>query len=302
MALEGDTAVIGAPGDRNGGVTYLDAGKGAAYVFARSGGSWSQQQKLMAGADAAFNARVGHSVALSGDTALIGSPGNEAAFVFVRSGTTWTQQQTLTASNTVSFGCSVALSGETALVGAEGDSVNLNNNYLQGAAFVYVRTGTVWNLQEKLLAADGTENDRLGSAVALEGDTALVGARGDEGFKGAAYVFVRPGVAWAQQGPKLTAGVAGQPQDYFGAAVAISGDGALIGAHGDASHQGAAYLFVRTGGTWNFQRKFVSPNGQIIDSFGYSVALSGDMALVGAPTSRIDGKNVQGAAHLFQLD
>src|SRR5205085_941741 len=163
--------------------------------------------------DGAADDLFGDSVALSGDAALVGAvfdaiganSNQGSAYVFVRSGTTWTQQQKLTASDGATndqFGRSVALSGNTALVGADGGNAN------QGSAYVFVRSGTIWMQQQKLIASDGAVGDFFGVSVALSGETVFVAASSDDiganASQGSAYVFVRTGTAWTQQ-QKLTA-------------------------------------------------------------------------------------------------
>ncbi|HEX3482876.1 MAG TPA: hypothetical protein VHT91_48035 [Kofleriaceae bacterium] len=246
LALSGDTAVIGA-------VHHFVAGvrTGAAYVFVRSGATWSLQAELTV-ADGAADDQLGTSVALAGDTAVIGAvnagPAHAgAAYVFVRSGTTWTEQAQLTTADGAAldhFGASIAVSGDTAVVGASGnDAVGQD----AGAAYVFVRSGTTWAQQARLTATDAAGSDAFGAAIALGGDTALVGSRfnNERGASaGAAYVFARSGASWAQQA-KLTAADAAAV-DFFGASVALSGDSALIGAPGrddQGSSSGAAYLF-----------------------------------------------------------
>src|SRR5207244_2622086 len=133
------------------------------------------------------------SVAVSGDTALVGAYGDNhgSVYVFTRAGGVWTQQAKLTASDGAVgdvFGYNVALSGDTALVGAR------NANAQQGAAYVFTRSGGVWTQQQKLTAGDGVAQDHFGRGVALSGDTALVGASGDDvgaanTSEGSAYVF-----------------------------------------------------------------------------------------------------------------
>ena len=222
---------------------------------------WGGQKKLTA-SDGAATDSFGNSVALSGDTALVGALGGDvgafadqgSAYVFVRSGATWTQQQKLVASDGAysdQFGVSVALSGDTALVGAPSDQVGVNAD--QGSAYVFVRSGTIWAEQQKLTASDGAADDLFGIAVTLSGDTALVGAHSDDvganANQGSAYVFVRSGATWTQQ-QKLVASD-GAYVDQFGVSVALSGDTALVGAHSDDvganANQGSAYVF--TGGS-----------------------------------------------------
>ena len=158
-----------------------------------------------------------------------------SAYVFTRSGTAWTEQAHLFANDGSGtsrdyFGVSVAIKAETVIVGAYLDDFLSNIN--QGSAYVFVRSGTAWSLQQHLLAGDGAAVDEFGSAVALDGDTAVIGAWsktiGSNVQQGAAYVFLRTGTAWTQQA-KLSADD-GQAQVFFGGSVAISGDSVVAGA------------------------------------------------------------------------
>ncbi len=247
-ALSGDTALVGnyeeVPGD--------DTSAGEVFVFVRSGATWTKQATLGSGAVGDY---FGWSLAVSSDTALIGAPDTAkgTAYVFVRSGTTWTQQGgALTASDGASgdgFGESVSVSGDTALIGA------YYKNAGQGAAYVFVRSGTTWTQQGgDLVASDGV--GYFGISVSVSGDTALVGANGSGVIQGAAYVFVRSGTTWTQQGGDLVASD-GAAADDFGGSVAVSGNTALLGASAKTvsgnTQQGAAYAFVRSGTTWSQQ-------------------------------------------------
>ena len=156
----------------------------------------AQQAKLTA-SDGAASDSFGASIAISGDTVVVGSPFASiddrtklgAAYVFVRSGTTWTQQQRLTASDGApgdSFGASVAIGGGTLVVGAPG--ADISGKPSQGAAYVFARSGTTWTQQQKLTASDGAENDSFGASIAIIVNTVVVGAPGD----GSAYVFLTP--------------------------------------------------------------------------------------------------------------
>jgi uncharacterized protein (DUF2345 family) len=285
VAISGSTAVVGANGNA------LD--QGAAYVFVQTGTVWTQQQELVA-SDGALGDLFGNSVAISASTVVVGAPGKAvgqgAAYVFVRTGTTWAQQQELVASDgavTDLFGVSVAIDVDTAVVGAPGNTLD------QGAAYVFVRTGTTWAQQQELVAGDGAAFDELGSAVAVDVDTAVVGAPDKNLVQGAAYVFVRTGTTWAQQ-QELVAGD-GAANDGFGSAVAVNVDTAVAGAPGKALNQGGAYVFARTGTTWAQQQELVAGDGVASDALGSSVAVEGNTAVVGAP-----GKaTAQGAAYVF---
>lgn len=209
----------------------------------------------------------------------------------------------------VNFGYSVALSndGNTAIVGAAFDSTGVQYN---GAAYVFVRSGNTWGLQAKLLASDGAIYDQFGSSVALnsDGSTALIGAiyaRENGWTKGAAYVFTRSGAIWTQQAKLLPVDAA--IGNNFGWSVALSntGDTAIIGTqnHDDdgMTHNGAAYIFTRTGGIWGQQTKLLASDKADYDLFGYAVALSGDgtIALVGAQQHDDGGMIDNGAAYVF---
>ena len=243
-----------------------------------------------------------------------------AAYVFVRNGTTWTQQAYLKASNTDesdSFGYSVSVSGDTIVVGAEWEDSNAtgingdedNNSALDsGAAYVFVRHGTTWSQQAYLKASNTGAHHRFGCSVGVSGDTVVVGAWGEStgniNFQpGAAYVFTRLGSTWSQQA-FLKASNLGSPatatgsDDQFGWSVAVSGDTIVVGAvaedsgstgvnsegtNNDATDSGAAYVFVRSGVNWSEQAYLKASNTGFSDQFGYSVAVSGDTVVVGAP-------------------
>ncbi len=291
-----DTAIVGA--------SYEDVGanarQGAAYVFVRNGLTWSLQARLVAG-DGAAEQHFGASVAVEGDIAIVGtSPLNHsgAAYVFVRSAGTWAQQAKLTAPVAGSnFGSAVALSGTTAVVGAPWEPVD--GSLRVGAAYVFVRSGTSWPQQARLAAGEGAEFDLFGGAVSVSGNTALIGA--DQDYvgplrSGSAYVFVRSGTSWSQQAQLVATD--GNTNWLFGEAVAVSGDAALVGAPG-APGGGAAYAFSRSGTTWTQQEKLVPEGTDILDAVGKAVALSGEMALVGAQGRDVDGASAKGAAFAY---
>jgi hypothetical protein len=232
VAVDGDTVVIGAFGDDDNGVS-----SGSAYVFSRSGSTWEQQAKLTA-SDRTTGDYFGYSVAVDGDTAVIGAPYDDdngvssgSAYVFSRSGSTWEQQAKFTASDGDQydyFGRSVAVDGDTAVIGAFGDD---DNGSSSGSAYVFSRSTSTWEQQYKLMASDGAPYDYFGRSVAVDGDTAVIGAYGDDDNgdnSGSVYVFSRNASTWEQQ-YKLMASD-GAPYDYFGKSVAVDGYTAVIGA------------------------------------------------------------------------
>ncbi len=269
------------------------------------------EEAQLTASDAASDDLFGIAVALDGDTALVGaylddhSGGEDAgsAYVYVDGGAGWTEQAKLTvnlAEPDAWFGASTAISGDTALVGAFRSS--LGGAPDSGSAHVYVRNGTNWTEQFILTAGDAMAGDLFGSAVALEGETALVGARHDDHpgatQSGSAWVFVGSGTNWIAQ-EKLTASDAGD-DDEFGFSVALEGDTAVVGAFGDSHaggmEAGSAYVFVRDGTEWTEQAKLTANDAAPVDHFGFSVAISGDTVVVGA---QLDDPSNSGSAYVF---
>ena len=309
VALSGDTALVGAPRAMVGS----NAGQGAVYVFVRTGASWTLQARLTGGIGATGDF-FGTSVALSGDTALIGAPNKDVgssvdqgvAYVFVRNGTSWTLQAELVAADGAafdSFGWSVALSEDTALVSSRLDDVGTVPN--QGSTYAYVRSGSTWSQQAKLVAADGQQNDDFGYSVALSGDTAVIGAPlkniNANMDAGAAYVFNRSGTVWTKE--SVLVALAGSGFDSFGYSVALSGDTLLVGAVNDDiganQNQGSAHVFLRTGGSWSEWGMLVMADGVASEAFGSSVALSTDTAVIGARSDPVGPDTFRGSAVVF---
>jgi len=360
LAVSGDTVVVGAYAEDSNatGINGNQANNslvnpGAVYVFVRSGSTWSQQAYIKASNTGEFDF-FGFSLAVSGDTIVVGADGEDsnatgingnqannsvfgagAAYVFVRSGSTWSQQAYIKASNTNAgdnFGDSVSVSGDTLVVGAsleDSNAVGVNGNQADnsangaGAAFVFIRSGVGWSQQAYLKASNTGAADQFGRAVAMSGDTVVVGAfseasnatgvNGNQANEsasgaGAAYVFVRSGALWSQQG-YLKASNTGVG-DSFGWSVAVSGDTVVVGAldesssasgvNGDqadnlASDSGAAYVFVRSGATWTQQAYLKASNTGANDSFGLAVAVSGGTVVVGASSEDGNATGVNGA-------
>ncbi|MEI6044911.1 MAG: carboxypeptidase regulatory-like domain-containing protein, partial [Chloroflexota bacterium] len=312
LSSDGNTALIGANFKTIGAKNR----QGAAYIFVRTlDGNWTQQGSALTANDGAAGDCFGVSVSLTGDgnIAIVGAPYKTVgmnslqgeAYIFVRSGTTWILQQSLiasdgTANNRFGFAVSLSSDGNTALIGASNKAVGMNS--LQGEAYIFVRSGATWILQQPLIASDGAANDWFGNTVSLssDGNTSLIGAYqktiGGHGQQGAAYIFVRSGTTWTQQ-QELTASD-GTTSDLFGNAVSLSKDGktALIGAQWSNSRQGTAYIFKQSGATWTLQQRLTPKDGAANDWFGFAVSLSmdGNTALISSPY-----KNFQGAAYTF---
>lgn len=265
-------------------------GSGAAYVFVRGTGGWTEQQKLEPD-DAAENYLFGGSVALDGDTALVGAAGAEAAYVFVRSGSTWTQQAKLTSSdaNAWALGGSVALAGDVALVGDHLGFVPATGQV--GAVHTFVRTGTVWVEEGRVMDSEPTDDDGFGRAIDFDGSTLVVGAPfDDQGSVDAGSVLVFERLVGQWSAPQRLLADDAVNDDQFGYDVAVDGDTIVVGAHRHdvaADKSGAAYVFVRDGNTWRQQAMLSASDGGQWHYFGGAVDVRGERALVGA--AGVDG-------------
>jgi hypothetical protein len=375
VSLSGDTLVVGAGGEDSNatGVNGDQADNsavdsGAAYVFTRSGTTWSQQAYLKAS-----NTDEGDNfawVSLSGDTLVVGAHGEDsnasgvngnqvnnlaylsgAAYVFTRTAGVWSQQAYLKASNTEmrdEFGHAVSLSGNMLVVGATGEDSNAtvvngnqaNNSASQsGAAYVFTRTAGVWSQQAYLKASNTGAGDFFGSSMSASGDTLAIGADGESSNaigvngdqadnsasqSGAAYVFTRTAGVWSQQAYLKASNT--EVDDNFGSSMSVSGDTLVVGAIGEdsnaigvngdqadnsASQSGAAYVFTRSGTTWSQQAYLKASNTDEGDNFAW-VSLSGDTLVVGADGEDSDATDVNGdgannlaensgAAYVFSL-
>jgi hypothetical protein len=329
VAIDGDTIVVGAPGEASafiGDETDNTAPfAGAAYVFARSGVTWTQQAYLKLSTvvprpptTTIAGFQFGMSVAISGDTVVVGAPYDASrpdgsttgafgsAHVFVRSNGAWTQEARLespTPHGSDQFG-SVAISGDTIAVGAYNEDRNTGEGATGGVS-VFVRAGTTWTLQAHLTGSNRDAGDLFGAAVSLVGDTLAVGAQDEASngapldnslpVAGAVYIFERTGTTWTQQAylkpSNMDAG------DRFGATLSLTPDTLVVGAPGEDSAAfgaggdptsnatpgaGAAYVFTRTGASWVQRLYLKASNTDANDQFG-RVAISGKTVVVASP-------------------
>ena len=291
VAVDGSTMVVAAQFD---GTTASQAG--AAFVFVFNGATWTQQARLLAN-DGAVADKFGTSVAISGDTIVVGAfnadaplSNSGAAYVFVRNGTAWTQQQKLTANDATAddqFGFAVAINGDVIAVGA--NHADFPGNSEAGAVYRYNRIGTAWTQVQRLNPmAPVILGDHFGNSLATSGSRLVVGAEGDDTPQtgaGAVYVYADNGSSYGFE-QKLTI-PDGSNGDQFGFSVGIDGSTIVGGAKEDTTIPGqvgigAAYVFVFSGSTWSLQQKLQASDGLAFDRFGYSVAVRGDTVAVGA--------------------
>ncbi len=292
VSADGNTAIVGGFNDD---YTSGAGGLGAAWMYTRSGGVWTQQGSKLVGTGAVGNADEAQSVALSGDgnTAIVGGAndnnGAGAAWVFTRTGGVWTQQGSklvgIGAAGNAGQGVSVALSGDgnTAIVGGSNDAGGV------GAVWVYTRSGGVWTQQgSKLVGIGAAGNAVQGFSVALSGDgnTAIVGGYNDAGGVGAVWVYTRSGGVWTQQGKLVGTGAIGNADQGFNVALSSDGSTAVVGGPADSGDAGAVWVYTFSVGAWTQQgSKLVGTGAAGAAHQGNSVALSadGNTALVGGP-------------------
>ena len=318
VAVSGDTVIVGAYYDDDKG-----SASGSAYAFEKPEGGWSgtlwESAKLLA-TDGYAGDRFGWSVAISGDTAVVGAWGDAywsgSAYLFEQPGG-WLgaleESAKLTSSDVSAgdrFGWSVALSGDTVVVGASEDG---DNGRFSGSAYVFEKPVTGWpaTMEEsaKWLPSDGAAYDYFGGSVAISGDNVVAGAWGDDSLAGSAYVFEKPVTGWPttmEESAKLNASERGGGAALLGYSAAVDGDVVVVGAYGanyNGSFSGAAFVFEKPGSGWVGVRtesaKLLPFGGGPDDEFGRSVAISGDTVVVGA---NFDDGSVtgSGSAYIFE--
>lgn len=294
-AVDGDTAVVGAPWDDENGTK-----SGAAYVFRRKGGQWQQVAKLLAD-DGGADDRFGGSVDVESDTIIIGAAWDDddgqysgSAYVFRREGGQWSQETKLLADDgdeEDQFGFSVEVSGNSAIVGAPWDEEAGDNS---GSVYIFRRQEGEWNQESKILAEERSIFFEFGNPVALDGDTAAGGVFGtdaENNESGAVYVYRRRGGQW-QEAAKLVADDGGTLRG----SIVVDGDTIIVGDYRSES----AYIFRRRGGQWRQVARLVADDGNPGDSFGGPIAMDDDTAIVGAPEDDDNGTD-SGSAYVFDL-
>ncbi|HEY3664281.1 MAG TPA: hypothetical protein VGL24_14095 [Chthoniobacterales bacterium] len=267
------------------------------------------EQKVTA-SDGTANTFFGSAAAIKGTTAVIGADGDASfrgsAYVFNKTGDLWNEGQKLVPSDGLGgdeFGYRVALDNGNLLVTAF--SATVNGVVAQGAAYVFSENAGTFTETQKLTASDGGLFDNFGASVSIDGDTLIIGANGatvgNNPAQGAVYVFTLTNGTWTET-QKLTADD-GAAFDNFGLSAALHGSTILVGSPqaviGSAFAQGAVYVYTNSGGTWSQTQKLTASDGAASDSFGESVSISGDNALIGAFGATVDGHAGAGAAYIF---
>jgi Ca2+-binding RTX toxin-like protein len=308
VAISQSRVIIGAP--------EANSGKGAAYVFERVGATW-HNRSLPVPAGLSGNADFGAAVDIYKQNLVVGAPGINKVYIYNRNTGVWVQADVLNGSG--EYGRSVGLDETTLVVGAPATGGNI------GAASVYAYDGLNWISQAALAASDGIAGDRFGTSVDVtcestlcETPAAIVGAPGDDSGRGAAYTYAAAGSVWSQQQKLAIGGFS--PDDSFGWSVAIDGKRLVVGAYkasvsrtvggvtSTTPNEGAAYAFGLNEGSWQLQtvtKPLYGSDAFDKDYFGYSVALSGTIAVSGAP--QLDGRtgtaiDTDGAGYIHVTD
>ena len=297
VLLKGDALFVGQP---KKDVSGLPVQTGAVTVLERTGSSWNEQQEL-APADLTLGDDFGWSMAIDGNTLIIGAPMQNtrtgAAYVFTKSGSTWSLQQKLLASNAGVydyFGVSVDIAGDTAVIAASGEDTSVSGS---GAVYVFERNGSTWT-EKQLFKQDNPSNNDTTRKVAISGNIIVASSWHPDNFAGSAYVFTKSGGTYTQtQELKPNDTAAGQ---NFGSTLQFDGETLVIGAdsniYGSFSQTaGSAYVFKNINGTWTQTQKITASDGAIGDEFGNSISLSGNDIMIGAERHN----SARGAAYIF---
>ncbi len=304
VGISGDYAIVGACWDDDAADK-----SGSAYIFKRTGSDWVQQAKLVAN-DAGQDNRFGISVALDGEYALVGAFFDDdfgtrsgSAYIFKRDGTTWTQQARLLASDGAAndwYGVCTALDGDYAAVGSRYHDNGAISD--AGAVYVYKRSGTAWNEQQKLVAGDGAAAD-LFHQCSIAGSWLAVGAYQNDGKAknaGAVYLFHYDGSAWRER-QKIVADD-GAEGDLFGAHTFLHEKGLAVSAYLDDDNgkdSGSLYVFRFDGSQWTQETKIIASDGAPEDWFSLPVVYEGGWIIAGARQDDDKGDN-SGAIYVYR--
>jgi hypothetical protein len=298
--IEGDVMVIGAPGVSVENATQI----GEMYVFRRSAGVWNEEARILP-SDSSEGDRFGYAVALSGQRIAV-SAGQDPryeehtgwVYVFEWNGSSWVEQTRLVGLDSAAadrFGYALDLQGNTLFIGApRHDSADPQDpDCNSGAVYVFGYTGSTWIEEDILTSADLGCHDAFGEAIAVDGTVMVVGASGNFGAAGSAYVFAESAGTW-QEEALLQASDAEVP-DHFGESVAVDGSWILIGAPDDDTaagvNSGSAYWFVRDGSWWQQTYMFLPPGGGGYPRFAARILVAAGVIGIGAPAV--------GRAHLY---
>ncbi len=317
LAIDGDTLVVGSPGDRrevtgvNPPASNNNAGSsGAAYVFTRSGNTWTQQADIKP-SNTKTGSRFGQSVAIDNNTIIVGADAESgdgsdpldislyragAAYIYTRTGNTWVEEAYLKASNPDAedrFGWSVDISGDSVVIGAFGEASNASSqsNNLDGdsgAAYIFTRAGTSWTQQKYLKSLVNEADNRFGFSCAISGDQLMIASAYYDNISqinsGLVEVYQRTGTNWSHSQfiSSPTGGLFGWSMDMDGSRAIVGARGATFNSSG-VDENGAAFSYELQLGNWEFQESYSAFNPGLYDFFGYDVGISQTTIIAGSP-------------------
>ncbi len=306
VAISGDFAIVGTPFDD----VAANADQGSASFYHFNGTSWDLMQKITEAGGVAGDV-FGACVSISGDYAIVGIPGDDigantdqgSAIIYHYNGTSWVMTQKITDNNgaaTDYFGISASMDGNFLIVGANADDFGAQTD--QGSACIFQNIGGTWTLKQKIFDISGLKNDNFGQSVSISGSNLIVGEPGDDvganADQGSVLFYYYNGTNWIMR-TKLNQ--QGQADDEFGFSVSISGNNAVIGCplfDYLVVDGGAAFVYHLNGANWDFAQRIVLDDMQTQDEFGYSVNISGEYLMVGAPNAY--GDTEKGIAGIYQ--
>jgi hypothetical protein len=310
VSISGNYAIVGAFGDDVGS----NLNQGSASIYQYTGSNWIFMQKITDASGAAGD-NFGISVSISGNYAIIGAWKDDgilgvdqgSASIYELSAGSWVLKNKITdplGAADDAFGVSVSISGNYAIVGARSDDGILGVD--QGSASIFQLSAGSWVYMQKLTDATGAVNDWFGVSVSISCNYAIVGAQEDNvgaNFsQGSASIYRYNGVQWVLDQKLIDA--TGGTSDRFGSSVSISGNYALIGADeediGAVINQGSASIYQYTGSSWVLMQKLTDALGAASDNFGQSVSISGNYAIIGAPSHAVGTNLAQGSAIIYQ--
>ena len=303
VEISGNTIIAGAYGDDDNGSL-----SGSAYVFTYDGSSWIEAQKISP-TDVSGGDRFGHSVAINGNTVIVGAVYNSdkgtrsgSGYVYRFNGTNWIEEANLLASDGASYdflGHSVAVYGNTAVLGAYSDD---DNGVASGSAYVFDFDGEQWQEKQKLLASDGATGDRFGYDVAIENNRIVIGAFNDDvngSDSGSAYAFNFVDNNWVEETKIIPSD--GVSSAQFGYSLTLHEDSIWIGANRDTNQItqcGAVYRFSTTESIWQEEEKLLPSSPTAGTEFGAAIGISASVLVIGSPGDREQGSNT-GAIYVF---
>lgn len=301
VAIQGNTVFVGA---RFAPVDNLKAG--AVYVFRKQGDLWQYEDKIVS-PDPEAGDNFGRALAIQGTLLVVTARKTNleegAAYVFVYKGGRWIHQANIEASDPTPgayFGQSVDIQGDVIAIGAR----NANPNGA-GGFYLFRKSGDGWREIAKVTPSDGQDDDQYGFAIAISGDTIVVGARRadvstSKSNTGAVYVYLLKGDS-VELVTKLTASDLSK-SDEFGQSVAIAGDVIAVGAWKDDNKQGSIYLFSHRSVQWIETDKIIASDGVAGDEFGYSLSAFGNLMVTGAHFAQVENLGKAGAAYVFSMN